>query len=1038
MKKGKILSVLTSAAMAGSMMLSALSTTVSAAVPLGLKLASEKTAYSVSEVRSGNAKAEVKVQLSGTVAESDHIGTLEFCIKPETWGTTDVYDLYLAENNALGTSKTNVTWMGAYNATATSTYSAWKDTAKLNQVKTDDGSYGLLNIYDSDGADFKYDDDHPAKVSISSDSNHGFFRSSGESDIAIFTVYFPADLAEGKYTIGFSDAKCGVFPSGNFAGDDSSMASVTNTGTITFTIGEGETTTATTKATTVTTTDDVPSVPHKTDGTCTLTGGKKTAAPGDKVYLPVYLELGSGTNPNSIEAIGFDISFDTSKATLNQIVTNARMMKTYDPTVTGAGLGNASASDNVDPTAGNYVVTFSPSGTDSITVDPSLPICLLEFTVKDGATGTIPVKFGHNIYGDQKEIEVVHTQVTGQENTYLKPTVVNGLITIGADTTTTTEPKPVEKIYDGSATLKGQKNVKGTVGEKAYVPVYLELGSNVDPKTIEAIGFDIHFNTSKASLDQIITNPRMMKTADPSIAGSGLGNASANDNIDPAAGNYVVTFSPSGTDSITVDPSLPICLLEFTVKEGATGEIPITFSNHLHGDAMPIEIVHTQKTGAENTYLTPIVEDGSIVIDEVTTATTTSTSGEQTTPITVTSVSVVTSVEIVTSVSVVTSVEVVTSYDAVSSIVEVTSYVPVTSIVTETSYVPVTSITYVASVVGTYTLITSISVVPVTSISVVTSIDPVVQTSYVDRVVTSVVEKEVPVDRIVTSIVEKEVPVVSISIVDREVPYNVTVTSIVEKEVPVDRIVTSVVEKEVPVDRIVTSVVEKEVPVVSVSVSEVEKIVTSLVISEVYVDNTTTATTPNDTQETVISFEIPGNDDIENDDTHWYYEDEAAWHLDGIKVYVDGVEQEVSADDLTFSFDGKDGVTPGDVYNKGAAKTNDFEVTVGYKEASTTFKVKIGFRGDVNLSHSADVRDAAFIAKDLAQISMSNKTTIKSKFAIFLGNVYEGAAKANTKEDYKPYDFTVRAAAALASWKAKQPFNGGADYTFYKHLFAKK
>ena len=43
-----------------------------------------------------------------------------------------------------------------------------------------------------------------------------------------------------------------------------------------------------------------------------------------------------------------------------------------------------------------------------------------------------------------------------------------------------------------------------------------------------------------------------------------------------------------------------------------------------------------------------------------------------------------------------------------------------------------------------------------------------------------------------------------------------------------------------------------------------------------------------------------------------------------------------------------------------------------HRGASDTFDAKIGLRGDANMNHKADIRDAAKIAEDLAKIAILN------------------------------------------------------------------
>lgn len=54
---------------------------------------------------------------------------------------------------------------------------------------------------------------------------------------------------------------------------------------------------------------------------------------------------------------------------------------------------------------------------------------------------------------------------------------------------------------------------------------------------------------------------------------------------------------------------------------------------------------------------------------------------------------------------------------------------------------------------------------------------------------------------------------------------------------------------------------------------------------------------------------------IVNDETHWYYADGSDWHYSGIKIYENGeMVNNVDKTELSFSFNGHEGVTPENVY----------------------------------------------------------------------------------------------------------------------------
>lgn len=695
MKKGKLLSIFTSFAMAGTMIASALPFTASAATnPLGLQLTSEKTAYTMDEIRAG-ASATVYVDPTGTITESDHVGSVEFKLKSDAWGKVEPIDLTLCDPNGLETKKGgNIKRNHTVDNTASMVISKWEGTkpSKAGYTVQDYAAVGVT----------EYSPDYMPAVLMMSNSENGFFRTGTDTQhIAQFKVNFPTNLAAGKYTISFEDAKSMICPDGEFGSNTAESVATPVTKSITFEIG---------------------------------------------------------------------------------------------------------AAASVTPAA-------------TTTQDPDW-----------------------------------------------QPT----------------------RVYDGSCKLSIAKKVKGEPGDTVDVPFYLELGNDVDPKYITGIAFTCVFDKSQLELVDIYD-------AEESGLTDGAFNASTE------TGNYLYSYS---TANIEVDPKYPICVYSFKIKDGATGELPITVTNHLGYKNSPIQVIHKQNRGEETTYLQPTIEDGSILIGS-----------DATTP-------VVTTTE-------------TKPAEVISSIVTQTSIVPVESIVTVTSYVPVESIVPVTSYVPVESIVPVTSYVPVESVSVVTSIDPVVQTSYI----------------------------VSIS----------------------------------------------EVPVVSVS----EKIVTVLV--------TTTSVSESDTTPAVtsISFSIPA---INDGDSQWYYADETDWHLGDVHVFIDGEEvTDYDAEELMVTLEGAE-ATPASVYN---GKDFDYTLTISFMGAEDTFQAKIGQRGDANCDQKVDVRDAAAIAKDLANLYKTKKTklTAENGFGIFLANSDQGIQNPVKTPAYEPYDLNVRDAAVIAKYLANKKAN---------------
>ncbi len=494
---------------------------------------------------------------------------------------------------------------------------------------------------------------------------------------------------------------------------------------------------------------------------------------------------------------------------------------------------------------------------------------------------------------------------------------------VAASTTTRNPEDEPDRIYDGDCTIT-VKEVEGAVGDEVDVPVYFDFGSNVNLKYITGIGFKVNYDKSKLELVDM--------SDDAGFISDGAFNS------DTGTGVFMYTFS---TENIEIDPSKPIGYFTFKIKEGASGRIPVTLSNHLH-DGWTVQVIHKQNKGEDTTYLKPTIVNGAVTVKEKEVSTTPTTIATTTEPVVVTSIQ------------------------------PVTSIVPVESIVPVTSYVPTVSYDVKESIVT--------NIVPVESIVPVTSFVPTVSYDVKESIVTNIVPVEsiVPVETIVP--VTSFVPTVSYDVKESIVP--------------------------------VTSYVPVETMVVVTSIDPVKE--TVIVVSEVTVIITTTTTEPIATEpvQTSVSFSIPGGGaDVEDDDSQWYYADETTWHLEGVKVFVDGVElTEYNPEDLIVTLEGKE-ATPANVYN---GKDFNYTLTIQFMGAEDTFNAKIGKRGDANTDHNVNVRDAAAIAKDLANLYKLKKSSF-TKWAMFLANSDAGK---NGKAEYAPYDVNVRDAAVIAKYLA--------------------
>ena len=196
---------------------------------------------------------------------------------------------------------------------------------------------------------------------------------------------------------------------------------------------------------------------------------------------------------------------------------------------------------------------------------------------------------------------------------------------------------------------------------------------------------------------------------------------------------------------------------------------------------------------------------------------------------------------------------------------------------------------------------------------------------------------------------------------------------------------------------------------VSVSISIVSPVDTG--------SSSVTTTGGGDTTKVSISIDTSATD-VYGNDVNWYFADEPSFDTASIKV-VDAEGNEVEGANIDFG-----DATPANTYD---GKTFDyvvaFTVSVDGEEAGTgEINVKIGQRGDANCNHKVDARDAAAIAKDLAQLYGSKKTTLTAKegeFALFLANVDRGTAKKAT-DWYGLRDLNARDAATIAKYLAQK------------------
>ena len=259
--KNKIVYILASVAMVASTVLSAVPFEASAeSNPVGLELTSEKTQYSLEEIQRG-ATATVYIDVNTEIGTEDGVVGIELGLKPrEGWGMVDPVNLMLNEPNQLRTETGSYFEYDEIDGSASYAASNW--TKEMPETY-----FSCLNY--SEETEHNYSDDNIPKACIISNSVLGNFSTDGDGEhLAEFDVEFPVDLAAGTYTIDFFNAKVLI----NLSTDINGLTTeeITNTHSITFTIGNTEeVTTAETQETEVTLTEVTTAETQETEVTLT-------------------------------------------------------------------------------------------------------------------------------------------------------------------------------------------------------------------------------------------------------------------------------------------------------------------------------------------------------------------------------------------------------------------------------------------------------------------------------------------------------------------------------------------------------------------------------------------------------------------------------------------------------------------------------------------------------------------------------------------------------------------------------------------------
>ena len=433
MRKTKALSIMTSVAMTGTMLMSALSFTANAAAtnPLGLKLTADKTEFTAADA---GKVVTVYVDAEGTVAEADHVGSVEFKIKSDSWGKLDPVNLILSDNNAIATKAGNMVKADRpFNEVGTMVISKWDGADKPKKAGYAIQDYANVDTFTA------YSDEYCPAVLIMSDSTKGFMNtaSAAGKHIAEFQVKVPS--AEGKYTLSLEDCKSMICVDGEFGSNASENVASPTAKSITFTVG-GSANNDKPEPTPIVNPGDPDPLRGKRvyDGSANVKVGDAKGSAGETIEVPVYLELGSDVAEKFITGIGFKADYDKTALELTKI---------YEPDDSAFSDGAFNASTETGVVLYTYTV-------GDITVDPSLPVCMLQFTVKDGAKdGNYKINLVNHLFSAEDPIQIVHLQQPMKDATYLKPTITQGTVTVG-------EGGSEDDILWGDANLDGKVNVR--------------------------------------------------------------------------------------------------------------------------------------------------------------------------------------------------------------------------------------------------------------------------------------------------------------------------------------------------------------------------------------------------------------------------------------------------------------------------------------------------------------------------------------------------------------------------------------------------
>jgi len=522
----KIISIFTSAAMMGSF--AGMTALAENANPIGLELVSDKTSFTIDEVRSGNAETVVYVDSTTCFDESEMVTSFQFDLQSDSWGVIDPVNLELCSPNAFSVDNGNR--IRYFNTITTTAASLWDEEIPSSRYQITDYNQTVT----------EYSDDCRPTALLVSDSTTGKIRAEEQNSdchVAQFDIKIPADIEPGEYKISFVNAVATIGEI-NDSTDTLTMQEITNLKGITITV-EG------------------------------------------------------------------DESEDTSETDITEETTETEVTE------------ESTETDITEETT-ETEVTEESTETD-ITEETT------ETEVTEESTET-----------DITE-ETTETEVTEESTETDVPQETTTTVTVTDALNTST--------YAGYCKMWVESGINAAVGDKVYVPVYMDT-----------YGLDIQGVAARVVYDESAL--KLVEMYDPYYLGyeaSGLEIPSFATNTD--SGIFII-MSLYYNKKLVNNPDLPIVMLEFEVLEGAYGEYAINIENSNTTDKHIEVVFDVGSEGSSNQYLFPMVKAGSVNVGEIhatsvttTTEETTVTTTTTTTTTTVTTTTTTTTTEITTTVT---------------------------------------------------------------------------------------------------------------------------------------------------------------------------------------------------------------------------------------------------------------------------------------------------------------------------------------------------------------------------------------------------